>query len=123
MSHLMTIASIIRDASALQRACTLLEWDLREEARPQLFYEQGPHCDYVVRPKRHTRSMGLQAHADGSYAWVMDSMDRSYAHKLGQVYNYAVLEAEAVLAGMAITDYADLDVRADGTLSLYLEVG
>lgn len=117
MSHLVIVQSIIRDPVAVDRACERLGWALQEQAYPQLWHGQGPMCAYVIQPAEHRRSIGLQATEDGSYRLIYDSMDRRYVDQLTQAYNYAVIEAQCALGGIALSE----TTLEDGTISLTLE--
>ena len=143
MSHLCTVQTIIRDPDALQRACQRLGWQFIVGGRARFYSGQAAECTYTIelgdevsswgRKLRETYNIGIQRQQDGTYTILIDNaigtnaVERDTSKQIGetprivgalvQQYNYAILEAEAALAGYQLRS----EVLQDGTISLYME--
>ena len=126
------------------RACHRLGWQFTVGGRVRYYGGPAEECTYTIelgdevspwgRKLRDTYNLGIQRQPDGTYAILCDNamsasaVERDTSKQIGetpriigaltQQYNYAVLEAEAALAGYAL----ESTVLADGTISLTMEV-
>lgn len=144
ISHLCIISTVLRDPDAIQRACHRLGWQFTAGGRVRYYGGPADECTYTVelgdeinqwgRKLRNTYNLGIQRQQDGTYSILCDNamstseVERDTSKQIGetprivgkfvQAYNYAVLEAEAALAGYTL----ESTVLPDGTISLSMEV-
>jgi hypothetical protein len=128
MSHLCIIQTILRDPDAIMRACHRLGWPATIGGKVRFYGGPSDECTYTVelgnevsqwgRKLSDTYNMGIQRQQDGTYSILVDNamgcaeVERDTSKQIGetprivgaflQAYNYAVLEAEAALAGYAL---------------------